>query len=242
MRMVGLGVVALLGCEACTLDLTGVPVRSRRAADLDAGQRDAGSVFADSGGNEQGPKGKGDAGDDDTSDETEVPDSGMERAPPQHATCAVALPADLREDLQVEVGPTGRPIFDLYRDISCDQAASHPTCSNSSECEDGFCAIGGAQQIGYCRPDTSTPLSPTTFDSGACLDWLPLPARKKACCDEVPGVDCRPWPFETKSGPRLLCATQKDCELGLVCKQYAPSSIAVCVCPDLDPYDFIKGC
>jgi hypothetical protein len=68
--------------------------------------------------------------------------------------------------------------------------------------------------------------------------WIcgPLEARARACCDGLPGFDCRGWPYPSDGPPGAICARHLDCQPGLLCAAPANGSgYGICACPGVAP-------
>jgi hypothetical protein len=61
---------------------------------------------------------------------------------------------------------------------------------------------------------------------------MPIEAHAAACCNEIPGVDCREWPYPADGAPGMVCARHEDCEPGLVCGPPTGSGYGICQCPE----------
>ncbi len=212
----------------CSFDLSDVPVR----IPPDAGKR---GISADSGqatgGRDAGVLDGGSAG---------TPDAGLPPpvSPVRHASCAIAAPSPLPLAPQILTDARGRPVFDRYRDISCEEAADSATCTQVLDCGPGSrCILLDQPGIGVCGDRQAEVYPAMSFDDGRCVTHRSDLAHARACCDGLPGFDCRVWPYQQSSTPGQLCARHEDCELGLVCKERRYSGVGLCVCPDLDALD-----
>ena len=68
-----------------------------------------------------------------------------------------------------------------------------------------------------------------------CFLCMSAAHHMRACCEFPESWDCRLWPFEGTSGPRMVCATHDDCEAGLVCaspRAGDDTGYGVCQCPE----------
>jgi hypothetical protein len=157
-----------------------------------------------------------------------------------HDECAAPLPSELPPAPPVMVDASGRPLFDLYRDVSCKDAEAQPLCDGDTPCPASFatsCVRAEDSDAGVCAMGVSdTGRVPFSVGNGRCVAWGVLSVHQRACCANIPGVDCRPWPYQVKSQPGELCARHEDCARGLLCTPYY--SYGVCSCPDSDkqPY------
>ncbi len=216
---------------ACQLDVGAVPVGTSRDAatrELDArvmtdehdSARDSGRVSlpAGAGQSTQDPGPENNAG-----------DSGP-AAPVRHATCPLVA-TDLRDPKSIAVDATGRPLFDLYRDIACEDVASHPVCDQDAPCAGASCIQSG-EAPGVCEDSRNLNNFVLTMDGGRCHEQTSRAAHAKACCEGLQGFDCRAWPYASTSKPGELCARSLDCEPGLVCEPYFTSGFGLCLCPD----------
>jgi hypothetical protein len=222
-RWVGpLGLLGLFtGLGACEFNLTDLPI----APPGQPGRMDAGS-HGDAGdardGGDDGDAGGpgGDAGYDERG-------SSIFR----HVSCSLAA-TDPRDPADIAVDATGRPLFDLYRDVACADAAEQPLCDDDDVCErTGFC-LESEQGGGVCSGPGLDRQFILTLDAGRCFQRASLMARVQACCQALPGFDCRAWPYDRSSKPGELCARTRDCEPGLVCSPYLLEGFGLCVCPD----------
>ena len=62
---------------------------------------------------------------------------------------------------------------------------------------------------------------------------MPVESHAAACCNEIPGVDCREWPYPGDGSPGMVCARHEDCEPGLVCGPPSGSGYGICMCPEI---------
>lgn len=174
-----------------------------------------------------------------TPDPGPTPDTRMEH----HRECAEAPPSPLPPLPPINMLATGRPAFDTWRDIPCEQVDA-PLCSEgeSPPWECGSCILGvaGANDgvCNYFDADNSCDGEGEAigFGEGTCQVCGPVEARARACCEGLEGFDCRSWPYDADGRPGTICARHEDCEPGLVCA--APSGGAgygVCACPGVLP-------
>lgn len=163
----------------------------------------------------------------------------------QHAECGRPLPETLPEVPTIRQNATGRPLFDLWRDISCSAAIEAETCSEASgaggassgclglcfrgepSAEDGVCTYGDIDVS--CDGEGEV----IGYHDGQCWMCSPPEVHARACCEGFAGFDCRAWPFPADGKPGMVCARHEDCEAGLVCGPggtYA-SGYGICQCP-----------
>jgi len=168
--------------------------------------------------------------------------------PVRHEACTTDFPAFAPEPF-VATDATGRPLFDASRDISCEDAAAYPLCSEvpgpTEDCASCVRSSDGGDELCVPTPDEGGFLVGTIAQvtpDGTCVSYIPPRARARACCEKLAGFDCRAWPFETKGRPGELCERHDDCEAGLVCKGVSPSffarTSAICMCPEIDPVQY----
>ncbi len=227
-RLMPVAVWAL--CGGCNLDLGGVPV----APGKDAGPSRMDAATA----RDSGPEMVRDSGllVQDASDGAALPandadtDAGQD-VPVRHPTCSIVADSP-RDPDDIAVDATGRPFFDLYRDVSCDVASSYPTCETDAQCGPTASCIHSENQRGICEEPNHEGEFVLTLDAGRCQAMAPLKAHAKACCDMLPGFDCRAWPYPSSSKPGELCARARDCEPGLICERYFTEGFGLCICPD----------
>jgi hypothetical protein len=165
-----------------------------------------------------------------------APDAG---GPIRHRSCIATLPEQLPEEPSVSVSATGRPWFDTYRDIACDDLTDYPTCESDTDCPGSTC-VHRAGQPGVCH-STWRQTSPLmlSFDDGRCITTVPFEAQARACCARLEGFECRMWPYHQDGLPGQACSRHGDCQPGLVCQQASSLSetpvygLGVCRCPEV---------
>jgi hypothetical protein len=173
-------------------------------------------------------------------------DGGEPEGPVHHEACAMPLPSVLPPEPFVAMDARGRPVFDYYRDLPCDDPVveGYPTCEEYAgqpaiECV--YCA--GATRL--CQTwNSQVPgerCAPLTMADPSCVTCVPPAAKRRACCE---GLDpsCEPWPFEGKVKTGGACAVHADCEPGLVCivspeplSESVHYAYGLCACPEA-PY------
>ena len=204
---------------------------------------DAGMERSD-GGHEQDAQGESDAPMDSGSPKPDAAAPG----PIRHASCIASLPEELPEQPAVSVSATGRPWFDTYRDIRCDDLTDYPTCEGDSDCPGSTCVhLEGARGVCHSTWRESAPLV-LSFDGGRCITKVPFEAQAKACCAHLPGFACNEWPYEAPVGPGEACSRHADCQAGLICEQAVALSespvdgLGVCVCPEISRDEPLTEC
>jgi hypothetical protein len=161
----------------------------------------------------------------------------------QHPACGQPTPDPMPPITGVQFDPTGRPTFDLWRDLSCSGSpASVTSCNGSGQCDNGSCLVSGDDGVCtysdvdiWCDGEGSV----MGFAYGACWMCSPDPVHAAACCAEVEGFDCRAWPYPGNSAPGMVCARHEDCEAGLVCGATAGDGYGICQCPGTDPVSLV---
>ncbi|MFT3925572.1 MAG: hypothetical protein QM778_23735 [Myxococcales bacterium] len=155
----------------------------------------------------------------------------------RHPSCVYAFPATRPPAPGLPHDLTGRPIFDLWRELDCAVVDDYPLCSPgqlvpSASWNCDLCLLG-EDDAGVCAgqgPANNPGCGWMTSHDGACGACAPLAAKARACCAKLPGFDCRTWPFERPSKAGEVCADHEDCEPGLVCV-IAGTGFAQCACP-----------
>jgi hypothetical protein len=186
--------------------------------------------------------------------DAEVEAGGPEPEPIRHAACSTDRPWPLPAAPRLKVNASGRPSFDFWRDMSCDEVADYPLCSaeyleGNSSWQCGSCWIGEEGGEGVCN---FSGVSASSCDSvgelltlreGLCGTCIPVAAHTRACCADLPGFDCRAWPYPADSKPGQACAEHSDCEPGLICRDSGYQA-GVCVCPgaSYQSYPFSLTC
>jgi len=179
-------------------------------------------------------------------DEGGVADAGSSRAGSKHESCDEAFPQDPPDEPIFATDPFGAPLFDAWRNLSCEQAATHPTCAEydgsrafscfqclgSKDLTGGVCAHDGATEA----PMPCVPVHDLAHDCWTCVE---PEAKARACCLDLE-VDCRTTADEALGAPGQVCARHADCEDGLACVDDAGSTIKVCACPGSIPQ--LTGC
>jgi hypothetical protein len=173
------------------------------------------------------------------------PDGDAASLPPQHASCTMPNTASDLEALVVPTDARGRPSFDWWRDISCEEVTVWETCTpdlngRSRDCEQ--CIRGDElAETGLClgdyRPAFCESINNQTvgeLSEKGCLFCADNRMRRHACCNQIAGFDCRSWPYPSNSELGGLCARHADCEPGLVCKTIADWPFGSCTCPEVN--------
>ncbi len=169
----------------------------------------------------------------------------------RHPSCQQASTATDLTSLLVDTDARGRPSFDWWRDLSCEEVAGHETCTldlngRSARCE-GCLRSADDADVGLCVKEPSPLFCDDTPNHGvialaskACLFCGDNRLHRYACCHQIEGFDCRSWPFPGNSGPQGLCARHADCEPGLMCKTGALGRFATCMCPETEQHEFTE--
>jgi len=215
---------------ACTLDLSSVPeprpvVTPTRDAGEDSRQ-DTGTAPASL-----------DAGS--TAPDATMIDDAAQRA--KHVACSKRVPEVLPTAPPVLADAAGRPLFDYFHELDCDDEAvqSYPTCASYDGSGPFLCdaCVGSPElEARFCQSDAipGPTCAPLLTGEGACLSCVPLEAKRRACCE---GIDelCTRWPYKGTSMLGGPCAIHDDCEPGLVClasQSDQPVGFGRCSCPD----------
>jgi hypothetical protein len=166
----------------------------------------------------------------------------------RHPACAVALLAKLPAVPKVNQDTTGRPHFDRWRDLGCEELGDTLLCSEAggqggatSACS-GLCLLGRpTADDGVCTyPDIDRSCDGegevVGYADGQCWVCAPPDVHARACCEGLPGFDCRAWPFPANGKPGMVCARHEDCEPGLLCGPGGTYSAGygICQCPGVD--------
>ncbi len=157
----------------------------------------------------------------------------------KHWTCESVAPTPMPELPDVHKDASGRPAFDLWRDVDCGAEPLFPApCTSGADCDGGACLTsGGSGVCTYVDADTSCDGEGEVvgFRDGACWMCSPPEVHAAACCAGIDGFDCRAWPFPGDGAPGQVCARHEDCEPGLVCGASAGSGYGICQCPGQSP-------
>ena len=165
-----------------------------------------------------------------------------------HPACDSPLPSPL--PALPPINMTGdRPAFTDWEELDCDAIAGNwDFCNGPGDppCG-GACLSDGPDQRGIC----------TSFDvdlwcdgegevmgygDGSCWMCAPIDAKAIACCADLPGFDCRIWPYEFNGRVGDPCAQHENCEPGLVCGS-GGGGYGICQCPAPDdPIEFSEQC
>lgn len=162
--------------------------------------------------------------------------------PNRHVSCVEALPERLPPVPPFNAIRGGRPAFDQWRDIECDDFLTRSICRTDADCgslrclplaEDGLgvCTFGDIDI--WCDGEGEV----MSYGDGGCYTCLPPEHHAAACCEGVEGVDCRAWPFPSDGPPGTPCARHEDCEPGLLCGRGPGSGYGLCQCPEGDLED-----
>jgi hypothetical protein len=212
--------VAVLGAGGCNFDVSSIPTRAPARTDSRDGAVDAASGAQDAG------QPDGTAPQDDAGSVVSTPE------PVRHASCAQAE-LDSPEPPEIALDATGRPLFDLYRDVSCAATADVVLCTSDDECTPPErCLMPEGSPRGVCQDPREQGIFVLTLADGRCQTEAALHAHARACCEELAGFDCRAWPYAHTSQPGELCAVNADCEPGLRCDNYYGYDFGLCVCPN----------
>jgi hypothetical protein len=154
-----------------------------------------------------------------------------------HEQCDEPFPDPAPPAPDVNAGPDGTPEFASWAEIDCQ--ADWPLCDADTVCPDQEpCRQGVQGGAGVC---TSADVDLSCdgegevmgFGEGACWVCSPVRAHAAACCESLPGFDCRPWPYEDPGEPGIVCAGHDDCEAGLVCGTPNGQGYGICMCPEV---------
>jgi hypothetical protein len=163
---------------------------------------------------------------------------------PHHATCKWPNVETDRETVLVPTDARGRPSFDWWRDITCEETSDYETCTpdlngRSRECDQcirGDSSAASGLCIGPYGPDfciEGTHSIAVELNPRGCLVCADPRLRQHACCNQIAGFDCRSWPYPGNSTVGGLCARHADCEAGLMCKTQVGWRFGTCTCPEL---------
>src|SRR5262249_13659397 len=94
----------------------------------------------------------------------------------------------------------------------------------------GYCLREPYQEYVGQAPTGLDAFGPVSYRDGGCESEGTLRAKAQACCQALPGVDCRAWPFAHTSRHGELCSVHADCELGLLCVT-GDAQGPRCMCP-----------
>lgn len=156
-----------------------------------------------------------------------------------HPACNLPFPRSAPAEPDLPVDPTGRPAFDWWRDVDCEQLSETPACSSSDANQDCAACLGEPPRPACATSSDSDlcfgPSNAVAAFESQCTACLTVESKARACCGGGSGVDCRPWPFEGTSAVRGLCARHTDCEPGLLCSSEPSWTFGVCTCPERLP-------
>lgn len=160
----------------------------------------------------------------------------------RHESCAEPILADVPREPDLATDARGRPLFDSWTLLGCEQVADYPIC-------EAYQAMTGAPACyqclgaddaggGVCAPSPSdeprelcVPLHDLKRDCWLCV---PPAAKAQACCLGL-GVDCKTSDAANLSGPGQACAHHTDCEPGLLCVDGESFEAKLCACPGETP-------
>jgi len=161
-----------------------------------------------------------------------------------HPDCTEHYPDPPPPVPEVNMDETGRPYFDHWRDHECDNVTYLLCRDNLAECvlwegEDGWCYQLEDGGEGVCAfPDLDIWCSGgiqavLSYKDGDCFMCLPVVSHAAACCEGIPGVDCRAWPYPADGRPGMVCARHEDGEGGRLCGPTKGSGYGTCQCPEV---------
>jgi hypothetical protein len=153
----------------------------------------------------------------------------------KHAACSSALPTVLPDVPSVDVTPTGRPGFDLWRDLGCGMTDALSLCDSTTSCpSSGECLLFGPQGIctGLAGSGAGCGAAVIGSEDGKCYGCARFEQHASACCLGLQGFDCRAWPYPSDGKPGIVCARHEDCEPGLLCGAGEGEGFGICQCPD----------
>jgi hypothetical protein len=159
----------------------------------------------------------------------------------QHPSCAQPVPAPLPALPAINTDAAGRPLFDYWRDLE-PGSYEDSLCETSNTCPEGLCTqLAAGTSEGVCMSvDTDIWCDGEgevlSWKDGGCWMCAPVESRAAACAAEIPGVDCRAWPYPSNGAPGAVCAAHEDCEPGLVCgpaSDEGGNGYGLCQCPGL---------
>ncbi len=155
----------------------------------------------------------------------------------RHGCCEEPAVCPLPVVPRVNMDDGGRPLFDSWRDVACEDAASLLCTGESSNCWPHTCfplAWSGEGVCAYPDGDSSCDGEGEAvgYGGGHCVFCLPPESLAAACCAGLDGVDCRAWPFPADGKPGMICARHEDCEPGLICGPAWGTGYGICQCPE----------
>jgi hypothetical protein len=159
-------------------------------------------------------------------------------AAPTHAACTEPAPETPPDAPAVASTAAGRPEFDLYRDLDCDELAQIARCDQPDLSDPYACShclgASDAPAQAVCVPRARRGCVPV-FHGPGCISCVAPEVKARACCLGL-DLDCRAWPFDASSGPGQPCARGSDCEPGLLCAAVAGETrFGLCSCPEQAP-------
>jgi len=157
-----------------------------------------------------------------------------------HINCELPLDEPLPELPEVPMTADGRPLFDTWRDMDCEEAEAQTSLCSGAGTQPGACILGDSGGQGVAtfgdvdtRCDGEGPV--IGHHHGQCWVCSPVEVHARACCEMLAGFDCRAWPYPADGKPGMVCARHGDCEPGLLCGaggDYA-GGYGICQCPGL---------
>jgi hypothetical protein len=159
--------------------------------------------------------------------------------PAKHPACDEPLPEPLPESPPVATTPGGRPEFDQFLELDCDQFQDQASCTADDRAPFACARCLSAREDTAPERAVCVPLAQrgciVVAHGGGCLSCVAPEAKARACCLGL-DIDCRPWPFDAGSGPGELCARHDDCQPGLLCKALPEERrFGLCTCPERAP-------
>ena len=162
-------------------------------------------------------------------------------APLLHPSCEAPFPEPAPMLPPVNQGPDAHPHFDDWTKIACADVPADKTCGAPGDppCN-GLCVRGVPDGSGVCTFGDADIWcdgegEALSYAEGACWVCSPLELHALACCAQLPGFDCRTWPFPADGPPGSVCARHEDCEPGLVCGAHRGAGYGICQCAGLEP-------
>jgi hypothetical protein len=184
-----------------------------------------------------------------TTEETTAIDTTTGPAGPQHRACELPFPGSAPALPDVNADDDGTPLFDAWTKIACDDVAAIPTCGGEGDPSCSRCVRGEVDGVGVCtQPDIDIWCDgegeAINFQGHACWICVDPKLHAQACCEGLPGFDCRTWPYPADGPQGSVCAVHEDCEPGLICGAHKGSGYGICQCPGLDPQTVVPedGC
>jgi hypothetical protein len=162
----------------------------------------------------------------------------------QHRECEQPFPQPAPALPSVNIDAQGVPLFDGWTKIACEDVTAQPCGAEGDPACNGICLRGTDDGPGVCGGIDidiwcDGEGEAINYDEFGCWVCAEVELHALACCNDLPGFDCRTWPYPSDGPIGSVCARHDDCESGLVCGAHKGEGYGICQCPGLNAEDVV---